>query len=436
MFRRSLLLQAAALLAAGLGAPLPAQPSEIPPDRPKQKLSPLAPAPEWSKLGVYSGVLSRDEFERAIREVYGDGSSFPVPWRVEADGVRVETSPGQPPLFIPFRGGSDKPRQPARYWRTVGELPALEAGDPVLKGVRIGLDPGHIGGSWAHMEERWLSMSDGEAIMEGSLALEVARLLKPRLEELGAQVTLIRSEENPVTHARPDDFKDEARRVLHDSGISSPTESYTDSRDEARVFSVQWEAEKLFYRVSEIRARAQRVNEEIKPDLVLCLHLNAEPWGDPRHPSFVDRNHFHLLINGCYSSQELQFEDVRFEMLQRLFSQADTEELAMSGPAAAAMMRLTGLPPYIYITNNARRVSANPAVFARNLLANRLYQCPVLYFEPYVMNNGPTYRRLLAGHWIGRTLLADHLTTSPLEDYARGVVRGLVDNYSAARHAK
>ena len=66
----------------------------------------------------------------------------------------------------------------------------------------------------------------------------------------------------------------------------------------------------------------------------------------------------HLLINGCYSAEELQLEDVRFEMLQRLFARIHVQELAMSGPAATAMMQVTGLAPYIYTTNNARRVSS------------------------------------------------------------------------------
>jgi hypothetical protein len=303
----------------------------------------------------------------------------------------------------------------------------------VLRGLHIALDPGHIGGSWARVEERWLSMNDGEAIMEGRLALQVAQLLKSRLESLGAQVTLVRAQENPVAKVRPDDLKTLARTVLREAGVPQPIESYKDSHDDSRILSVQWQAEKLFYRVSEIRARAVRVNEELRPDLVLCLHFNAEAWGDPRNPAFVDRNHFHLLINGCYSPEELQLEDVRFEMMQRLFAGTHRQELALSGPAASAMMEATGLPPYIYSTGNARRVSANPAVYARNLLANRLYQCPVLYYEPYVMNHEQTYRRLLLGHYVGRTLMQDQLVTSPLEDYARGVVRGLVEYYAQAR---
>lgn len=429
-----MMLQAAVLLALGSGAALSAQGTQVP-VTPKPKLSALAPVPEWKKLEALNGTLTRDEFERAMEEIYTNGSKFPLPWHIEPDALIVDTSPGMPPVRITFReDGKAAPSAP-RYWRAAAELPPLQPGHPVLTGVHIALDPGHIGGQWARIEERWLSMSEGEAIMEGSMALQVAKLLKPRLEALGANVTLVRADENPVSPLRTEDFMQLARTVLLEAGITNPVETYKNSQDESRVLSVQWQAEKLFYRVSEIRARAKRVNEELRPDLVLCLHFNAEAWGDPQHPSFVDRNHFHLLINGCYSAEELQLEDVRFEMLERLFTRAHVQELALSSPTATAMTQVTGLPPYIYTTNSARRVSGNPAVFARNLLANRLYQCPVLYYEPYVMNHGKTYQRLLLGHYIGRTLVQDELASSPMEDYVRGVVRGLVDGFTEARRS-
>jgi N-acetylmuramoyl-L-alanine amidase len=402
----------------------------------KPKLSALAEVPDWSKLEALGGVLTREEFERAMQEIYTDGSRFPVPWRIEGNALVVETSPGRPTINILFRESNQPAVRANRYWRTPSELPALKTDEPVLTGVHIALDPGHIGGAWARVEERWLSMKEGEAIQEGTMSLQVAKLLKPRLEALGAIVALVRPDENPVSKLKPDDLRPQARAVLLEAGVTQPVEYYSSNQEEARIISVQWQAEKLFYRVSEIRARAKRVNEELHPDLVLCLHFNAEAWGDPKNPSFVDKNHFHLLINGCYSPEELQLEDVRFEMLRRLFSRTEAQELAMAGPTADAMMQATGLPPYIYNTSNARRVSGNAAVFARNLLANRLFQCPVLYYEPYVMNHGQTYQRLLLGHYLGRTLLGDQLISSPIEDYARGVVRGLVNYYTEARRAK
>jgi hypothetical protein len=406
---------------------------QVPATPAKPLISPLADKPNWDTLKALAGVMSRSEFEQAVASVYSDQSPMPLPWRVDGTALAVDTSPGQPPVKIEFHNLEALRTKPPRYWRTAQELPPLRPGEPPLQGLHIALDPGHIGGGYAQLEERWLSMNPGEAVMEGTIVLQVANLLKPRLEALGAIVTFVRSQEAPVTTQKPDDLRPVARQVLLDAGVPDPPESYDNRYDERRIISVQWQAEKLFYRVSEIRARANRVNHELKPDLVLCLHLNAEAWGDPLKPSFVPQNHLHLLVNGCYSPGELQHEDIRFEMLQRVFSRVHEYEIPMADTVAGAMAQATGLPAYAYTKNTARRVSGSTYVYARNLLANRLYQCPVLYFEPYVMNHEETYKRLLLGYYIGRTLLDGKLVSSPLEDYTRGVVRGLEEYYTNAR---
>ena len=43
--------------------------------------------------------------------------------------------------------------------------------------------------------------------------------------------------------------------------------------------------ELYFYRVSEIMAR--EIVKNRKPDLILCIHLNAAPWPDPDEKSLV-----------------------------------------------------------------------------------------------------------------------------------------------------
>ena len=85
-----------------------------------------------------------------------------------------------------------------------------------------------------------------------------------------------------------------------------------------------------FTAASEIRQRARLVNSQLRPDLVLCLHFNAEAWGDERNPELIDRNHLHLLVNGSYLPPELESDDDRFEMLQRLLSRAYEEEVKIA----------------------------------------------------------------------------------------------------------
>lgn len=421
-------------------APAPAPPASAPlslapPPPPPQlnQLSALGTTPEWLKLQSFHQTMTRAEFEAAVNDIYSDASPLPPPWKLESDGVVVQTGdPAKPEARIAFSQKAQPPLPGTRTWRKASELPPLK-GRPILSDVHFAIDPGHIGGAYSPLEERYLSFASGEAIQEGHLTLITAQVLAERLKALGAYVSLVRESLEPVTNMRSIDLIAPARQLLQEAGFPQPQESYSGLTGEAKIITVQWQSEKLFYRVSEIHARAKKVNVTIKPDVVLCLHYNAEAWGDAASPQFSPANHLHVLVNGCYAPVELQQQDVRFEMLHRLFSRIHEEELPLAEAVAGGMSSATALPAYLYTTPNARRVGASPYVYARNLLANRLYQCPVVYLEPYVMNHEETYRRLLNGHFLGRTLIAGRLQSSAIEDYVRGVVNGVVAYYQKHR---
>jgi len=421
-------------------APAPAPPASAPlslapPPPPPQlnQLSALGTTPEWLKLQSFHQTMTRAEFEAAVNDIYSDASPLPPPWKLESDGIVVQTGdPAKPEARIAFTQKAQPPLPGTRTWRKASELPPLK-GRPILSDVHFAIDPGHIGGAYSPLEERYLSFASGEAIQEGHLTLITAQVLAERLKALGAYVSLVRESLEPVTNMRSIDLIAPARQLLQEAGFPQPQESYSGLTGEAKIITVQWQSEKLFYRVSEIHARAKKVNVTIKPDVVLCLHYNAEAWGDAASPQFSPANHLHVLVNGCYAPVELQQQDVRFEMLHRLFSRIHEEELPLAEAVAGGMSSATALPAYLYTTPNARRVGASPYVYARNLLANRLYQCPVVYLEPYVMNHEETYRRLLNGHFLGRTLIAGRLQSSAIEDYVRGVVNGVVAYYQKHR---
>jgi hypothetical protein len=269
--------------------------------------------------------------------------------------------------------------------------------------------------------------------MEGETTLAVAKLLKPKLEALGARVLLVRDNTEPLTKQRPEHLRTVATQLLAERGLTHVKDSYAGLSGDERVITLQYQAEKLFYRTAEIHARADKVNKDIRPDLTLCLHLNAAPWGDPTKPTPSPQNHFHALINGCYLAGELQLADVRFGMLHRLFNRTHEEEKALAEDVTKAMKQTLGLPPFVYVDGSAKLVSETGCLYARNLLANRIYQCPVVYLEPYVMNNMATYRRVLMGHYQGRTLVEGKLRSSLYHDYISGIVEGLTTYYKARR---
>src|SRR5204862_8007190 len=94
------------------------------------------------------------------------------------------------------------------------------------------------------------------------------------------------------------------------TGATAPRAAYEADHAETEK-SIRSQRELLFYRQSEIRYRPKKVNMKLQPDLVLCLHFNAEGWGDPKDPILIDHNHFHVLINGWFLQDEVVHDDDR-----------------------------------------------------------------------------------------------------------------------------
>jgi hypothetical protein len=399
-------------------------------------VSVLGSTPKWSVLEKYQETITHDEFARLINDAYCTHGFAPDLVEINEKTARVLMNRETQKFFTlrfaenPATAG----RKPVpRIWRTAKSLPPLRSEKP-LSGLKIALDPGHLGGKWAKMEERWFQVGNSASVKEGDLTLRVARLLAPRLRELGAKVFFVRNSNEPITANRPDDFRELARKILIKNGVPEPRADVLDPNDPAKEQTIRWQSEILFYRYSEIRRRAALVNFKLHPDLVLCLHFNAESWGDPNNPSLTDANHVHLLVNGSYLAEELEFDDERFEMIRRLLSRAYDEELQLADTIALAMARDTGLPPYEYpTTNTTTKVGTSGYVYARNLLATRLYRCPVVYCEPYVMNSKDVFARIQAGDYDGTRNVNGVERKSIFHEYADSVVEGLVDYYSETR---
>jgi hypothetical protein len=394
----------------------------------------LGNKPKWSVLEHYQETITRDEFTRLIQNIYCTHGLVPDLIEVNTDTARILTNRDSQSFFTLRFAKNDASRNPVpRLWHAAKFLPSTKANKPLL-GLRIALDPGHLGGEWAKMEERWFQVDGTQPVQEGDLTLKVARLLASRLRELGAKVFFVRNSNEPVTAKRPDDFRELARKILIKNGVPQPRSDVLDPNDPEKEQTIRWQSEILFYRYSEIRRRAALVNFKLHPDLVLCLHFNAEGWGDPNNPTLTDINHLHLLVNGSYLQPELEFDDERFEMIRRLLSRAYDEELPLADTIATAMARETQLPPYEYpTTNSTTKVGTSGYVYARNLLATRLYRCPVVYCEPYVMNSKDAFARIQAGDYEGTRNVNGSERKSIFREYADSVADGLVEYYSKAR---
>ncbi len=396
-------------------------------------ISPLGKTPDWSSLERYQETITHDEFARVLQTIYCPRGFDAEIIQLDAEEARFAIDREEKSYFTLRFARDDQSQKPVpRSWRPAAALPAAPK-NLALAGLRIAIDPGHIGGPWAQMEERWFQVGDSKPVQEGDMTLRVAKLIAPKLRTQGAKVSLVRNKTEPLTPKRPDDMKEVAKNILLRGGDAAPREDFSGPSDPEKEHTIRWQDELLFYRNSEIRQRAEIVNAQLRPDITLCLHFNAEAWEDPKSPRLTDRNHLHLLVNGSYSQPELNYDDVRFEMLQRLLSRTHEEELPLAESSAAAMARRTQLPPYEYTTDNVLKVGATGYVYARNLIANRLFQCPVVYYEPYVMNSDEVFWRIQEGDYEGIRNVNGTDRPSIFREYADGVVDGLLDYYRAAR---
>ena len=340
----------------------------------RSPLAELSRRPDWTKLKRFQNTLSLETFRSRLETIYTRDDSWKT-W-ITLDERARQADLGD--LTLAF-ADEDQPAPAAHYrWKRRSDL-APGRGLP-LAGLKIALDPGHIGGKYAALEEREYRFGD-TVIQEGTMTLRTAKVLAPLLEKRGASVTLVRSTLEPVTGKRADDFPDP----------------------------------RLFYRTAEIRERARLINDFIQPDLVICLHYNGSASKIPELSQ-----HFHLILNGTYTAGELAHEDERFEMLQRLLSGTITEEIPLAREVAGAFNDLTSLPPYRYPENSptSQNLDHHPNLWGRNLLANRLYQCPVIFLEPYVMNSLPFLARYRRD------------PEEIYQEYARAVAEGLARYYS------
>ena len=339
------------------------------------KLTDLADPPDWSRLNSFHESISKQEFLRQLTEVYCPRKSWWSPWiEIEENRARIRK-----------KAGSDE-------WYDLHFLESNETSNLTLSrfqisGSKILIDPGHIGGDFSEMEGRHFAIGDDEPVKEGELALSVALKLKSELEKKGAFVSLSRKENQPVTQLRPKNFKELAETWF------SRMEWLQKLPSEERSKRIQKRQELYFYRVSEIMARSEKIRKS-QPDLVLCIHLNAAPWPDPDNKSLVERNDYHVLVNGCYMGGEIAYDNQRFEMIWRLLHRWESTERLIAEHMSQAFSQETRLPAFAYKGPNALKVGKVEGVWARNLLANRIYEAPVIFLEPYIANSEEVYQRI------------------------------------------
>src|SRR5438046_10480633 len=128
--------------------------------RAEDNISVLGSKPRWDVLERYQQTITRDEFAHLINDVYGTHGYAPDLIEIKDDSARILMNRDAQKFFtLRFAAGTEEQKRVPRLWRVAKSLPSAGRDKP-LSGLKIALDPGHLGGKWAKREERWFRVGD------------------------------------------------------------------------------------------------------------------------------------------------------------------------------------------------------------------------------------------------------------------------------------
>jgi len=273
-----------------------------------------------------------------------------------------------------------------------------------LKGKKIAIDPGHLGGKYARVEERYIDMKANPAISsseqiqfdEGTLTVLTARKLRSFLEDEGAEVFLTRTE--PGESVYPIPFDKWKGSPEYDKAIDDKVSLISDpqKKAEAKAFFTTAKDNVLFrslYNNLDIKERARLINE-FKTAATVAIHYNAAGGNDPVSGQNLgtSRNYHMVFVPGAFAKGELGTEEARYHFI-RLLVGSEVDDSILLSSAIATHFQSLQVPlaaaseesaPYLQkfcLPTHAE------GVFCRNLALIRLIRGPIGYGESLCQDN-------------------------------------------------
>jgi hypothetical protein len=295
------------------------------------------------------------------------------------------------------------------------------------KSLRVALDPGHLGGAYAWMEDRLIVQAQDSKIRlsEGDIALDIALNLKQKLESRGVEVFLSRKAAGVSAIGKTfDQWKQDPQAVaqgieyvatrLSPAGKSADLiqywkKLYTQVKD-LKLDQIRFDQpeylsyKRLFVQVYlplDRDARVQQINT-FSPDMTFIIHLNVAGPNDPQtgiYKGTTENMHMAFVAGGIAASELQQVTNA--EALEHQLNHPDilTKSLKMCERLTKALVASTDVPvitreqiPHIAYLDPEKAVPVSGdqefhGVFARNLSLNRSLKGLSCYGESFLMDN-------------------------------------------------
>jgi N-acetylmuramoyl-L-alanine amidase len=301
-------------------------------------------------------------------------------------------------------------------------LPQSTSSHGHLKGMRVALDPGHLGGTMetAMIEARYVIMAfqkgDTVRFNEGNLNLATAYLLKQKLEAEGAEVMITR---NAKGHSA---FDKSFEQWLKDDFANALEEEKNKGKIDITLYQKLKTSKDLpyiydrFFKYLDFRERARKINA-FQPHLTIVIHYNIDSpnWDrrkeDVYQPS--DANYSMVFLAGGFMKKELADPRDRMEFLRLLLSDDLDNSLQICEKVQHKFVHDLKVPsvPHDDRLSYLKRgcvYADKEGIYARNLALTRMVRSPLCYGETLCQDDGKEARALAK-----EEIPAGDLMTSP-----------------------
>jgi len=313
---------------------------------------------DFAEFDPFQGRLSKEYVARKISHYLQYSKEIENYFEIQEDALVIFASP------------KDKKEGAYEYRLAFGDEslspPQFNFAKPISS-ARIAIDPGHFGGKWARLEERYIDMEhEGRSVNfdEGTLSFLTAVYLKKILEEQGALVFLTRTKVGEGVY--PENFFDWLKKhpEYWEKGVALST-----------IF-------RRHYNRLDLRERARLINE-YQPDLMIAIHYNAIDCEETIEPT---KDNFNLIfIPGAFCRNELASVEDRFHFLRLVCTQDLESSAHFARTLVDVFSKHLKVSPFTSPMQNS--LSEAAGVFSRNLCITRLIKGPICYGETLIQNN-------------------------------------------------
>jgi len=275
-----------------------------------------------------------------------------------------------------------------------------------LQGVKIALDPGHMGSdTWDELAEKYVKTPQGERVNEGRISLQTALLLEEELKALGAEVLLTRRTLGPVTDVKYEDIdldefsKTKIEPLQYEDWFTDLVNAYEPGPYLFRVFKGRPELQKLksesmrywyFFYELDLNARVELI-QKFQPDLTIMIHFDMMK---PGHLSPVRHHATKAYVPGNFYPKEFATLENRLDFTRHLLANRMWED-SVNLTRNLLHEISTQLQIPLQTQHGPNGLALEPGIFARNLLLTRkLNQSPLSFLECFFYDDPTEFQAL------------------------------------------